>query len=83
MINVACRTAIETVCNASWVAVAKIIAPTLRFLLDFTFEFCLQCFCSSDFVGSGMLYYVLSAKAITISSTPSYQPIGGRGRTAN
>ncbi len=65
-----------TVCTAS--AVVKIVSRASRFVIDSTFELCLRCFFSVDFVALGMLHYVLLAK-----STRSLQPTGARIMVAN
>ncbi len=72
-----------TVSVASKDTIVKIVPRVSRFAIDPTFEFCLRCFFSVDFVGSGMLHDVLQAKSFARSLTRSLQPTATRSVVAN
>ncbi len=72
-----------TLSVASWDAVVKIVSCVSHFVNDSTFELCLRCFFSVNFVGLGMLHDVLLAKSFARSLTRTLQLIGARSVVAN
>ncbi len=71
-----------TVCVESSDAVVKIVFRVMCTIIDSTFELCLRCFFSVDFVGLGMLHDVLAAKPFAKPSTRNLQPPGARSVVA-